>query len=217
MALSKPLALLILAIMTAVPAAGQDRILDEGTLVIRSGGRVIGAESFTIRQLRGPDGRLAYRVTTRASYPPRRPRSHYVAEVNLGPDSNPVSARIDVLGNRPARFLARLNRRRTNIVTISDGAESSREYRGSATRWVVDDSTFALYALPPGASGAATLYDIRSGSHKTLGVRAGRSGPHGNRHLVVGSGQDRIDIWFNAKGQLQRVELPARNLVAVRR
>ena len=89
---------------------------------------------------------------------------------------------------------------------------------------IVDDSVFALYAVPPGtASGTVRLVsprrDVRENYDLTnRGVE--ETVVAGERmkllHLVLTRGADVRHLWYDASGRLMKVEIPSRQLYAER-
>ena len=144
------------------PAMAQGRILDQGVLRVVVGGTEIAREEFTVTVGSAVAGGAGLRITATAFYPPRRTKITISPFVELGPDSMPRLVQFEATNGDHERILAQIGPRRLTIRRISSRGESAHEYPGAPRTMIVDDSVFALYAVPPGtASGTVRLVSPR--------------------------------------------------------
>lgn len=206
------------------PAMAQGRILDQGVLRVVAGGTEIAREEFTVTLGSAVAGGARLRITTTAFYPPRRTKITISPYVELGPDSMPRMVQYAATNGDDERILAQIGPRRLTIRRISSRGESAREYPGAPRTLIVDDSVFALYAVPPGtASGTVRLVsprrDVREDYYLTnRGVE--QTVVEGEwmelLHLVLTAGADVRHLWYDDSGRLMKVEIPSRQLYAER-
>ena len=206
------------------PAMAQGRILDQGVLRVVVGGTEIAREEFTVTVGSAVAGGAGLRITATAFYPPRRTKITISPLVELGPDSMPRLVQFEATNGDHERILAQIGPRRLTIRRISSRGESAHEYPGAPRTMIVDDSVFALYAVPPGtASGTVRLVsprrDVRENYDLTnRGVE--ETVVAGERmkllHLVLTRGADVRHLWYDASGRLMKVEIPSRRLYAER-
>lgn len=206
------------------PAMAQGRILDQGVLRVVVGGTEIAREEFTVTVGSAVAGGAGLRITATAFYPPRRTKITISPFVELGPDSMPRLVQFEATNGDHERILAQIGPRRLTIRRISSRGESAHEYPGAPRTMIVDDSVFALYAVPPGtASGTVRLVsprrDVRADYDLTnRGVE--ETVVAGERmkllHLVLTRGADVRHLWYDASGRLMKVEIPSRQLYAER-
>lgn len=206
------------------PAMAQGRILDQGVLRVVVGGAEIAREEFTVTVGSAVAGGAGLRITATAFYPPRRTKITISPLVELGPDSMPRLVQFEATNGDDERILAQIGPRRLTIRRISSRGESAHEYPGAPRTMIVDDSVFALYAVPPGtASGTVRLVsprrDVRENYDLTnRGVE--ETVVAGERmkllHLVLTRGADVRHLWYDASGRLMKVEIPSRRLYAER-
>lgn len=217
------LAMLYSVVAGAGPHSRESQVLDSGSFTISKGSEVIGSEEFSLRRGRASGGE-GFTLAATASYPPRGGGVAFSPLVELGPDSLPVLVQFDVFGNGQRRIYGRFGPRRLTLRIVRPGGEAAREYRSSGRNWVVDDSVFALYALPPGRTpGPVNLVDPRSerqaaGRLADLGtdhVLVG-SVPHTLQHLVLETEAGPRHLWFDGSGRLMKVEIPATGITAER-
>jgi hypothetical protein len=65
-----------------------------------------------------------------------------------------------------------------------------------------------VYGPPPGGRRTATLTDAG------LATLPGMQNPL--RHMILRSGEDTVEVWFDGAGRLVRVTIPSRGLAADR-
>ena len=211
------------AVLWAGPrAAPQEPVLDQGSFTISHGSTVVGREDFTIRRGGGstPDG---YTIMTSAAYPPAAPRVTLSPVLELGPDSLPVQMRFDVFGSRQRRVYLEFAPRRVTLRILHPGGESARELPATGPEIVLDDSVFALYALVPRGAGHLEALAARTGDRSAVQLidrgeeRTTLQGVgHTLHHIVLRVGEEPRDLWYDGRGRLRRVDVPATGLVAER-
>ncbi len=196
--------------LAAVPQArlgGQ--VVDQGTLVIRNADAIIAREQFVLAA--SPDGLV---LTATSLYPPRRTRVTLESRVEIGADSLPDLATVTTSNGADGRVAAQFGSRRITVRVASPRGESVREHPAPSRYLVVDDSIFALYALPPGmSSGNVRLFALRD--DKRSDVTLTNRGLH--PPMLNGTQQDLVEvalesadgeriIWFDRQGRLMKVE-----------
>jgi hypothetical protein len=216
--------LLVLLASTSVwdGAAAQQRTLDQGTLLVTRGAAPISREEFTVQAGRpgAPDG---YTISARV-WRLDRPGPVFRPQVELGPDSQPAAAQFDVSGDESRRIVAQVGNRRLTVRALTQSGESIREFPAADRMLVADDSALALYAVPPGREqGVVAIVWLRSGRRETwqledrgrtlLTIGAAQRPAH---HLVLTRGSGERHLWYDDAGRLQRVEIPADTITAVR-
>ena len=161
-------ALVLLRVLPLSQAAlAQGRIIDEGVLRVVANRIEVARERFSVTQGGVVEGGAGLQITATAFYPPRRTRITISPFLTLGPDSLPRTIQFDATNGDDERIVARVARRRITISRISSRGESTREYPGAPRTMMVDDSVFALYAVPPGtAPGAVRLVSPRHDTHE---------------------------------------------------
>ena len=215
-----------LVLLRALPlsqvAMAQGRILDEGVLRVVANRIEVAREQFSVIQ--GVEGGAGLYITATAFYPPRRTRITISPTLTLGPDSLPRAIQFDANSGADERIVARVGRRRITISRFSSQGESTREYPGAPRIMIVDDSVFALYAVPPGtAPGAVRLVSPRRDTHEDYQLE-----DHGFeqtmvngqsltlRHLILSAEGLQRHLWYDDLGRLMKVEIPSRNIYAER-
>ena len=200
----------------------QQGIFESGVLIISHSGTVIGREEFVVRAGRA-SGDRGLTVASRVSYPADHPRVSLVPLLELRPDSQPASIQIDLLDGTARRVFAELAPRRVSIRTVDGSHESVRQYPAPDRVLFLDDSAFALHAIPPqGPAGPALMLWPRSG-RRELGSWSDRgveptevNGKNTLLHHIVLAGAAPRDLWYDEHGHLAKVEIPSLGLTAVR-
>ncbi|HXV85421.1 MAG TPA: hypothetical protein VD793_01925, partial [Gemmatimonadales bacterium] len=145
------------------------------------------------------------------------------AALELGPDSAPTALQFDVTGPDARRVFAVFGPRRITVRSVRPRGEAAREYPPAPRILVLDDSVFALQALPSRAGGEVAFLEPRQDRRGT--GTAIWTGP--DRTLIGGVAHtlDRLalsrasgirHLWFDAAGRLMKVEDLATGLVAER-
>ena len=216
--------LLCWALLASEPVVAQGRTFDEGVLRVTIGGTEVAREEFSILQGRSFDGVTGYRLLATAFYPPRRTRVTIPSSIELGPDSLPRLAQFGPIAGRDLVTLAQFGARRLTLQEHRSTGRTFREYPGVTRNWVADDSLLSLYALPPGtATGTVRLVSPREGSRvdfvltdRGLEETVVGTRKRSLRHLVLTAASDVRHLWYDTGGRLMKVEIPARQLLAVR-
>jgi hypothetical protein len=196
-----------LAVVPQQPLEGQ--VVDQGTLVVRTADGFIARENFTLAA--SSDG---FVLTATSLYPPRRTRVTLESHVEFGADSLPDIATFTTSNGADGRVAAQFGSRRITVRVASSNGESVREHPAPPRYLVVDDSIFALYALPPGtSSGSVRLYALRTDERSD--VRLTNRGLQPT--MLNGTQQDLMElalespdgeriVWFDRAGRLMKVE-----------
>ena len=144
--------------------------------------------------------------------------------VELGLDSLPRSVQFEASSGDYLRILAQMGGRRLTIRKLLPGGETWREYPGVPRSLVVDDSLFALYAIPPGtAPGSVRLVaprqDLRTDYQLiNLGVQSVIVDGESLQlvHLVLSNTIESRHLWYDDLGRLMKVEIPRQRAYAER-
>ncbi len=210
-------AVCLLAALFPRPAHAS-QVVDEGIFAVSRGRDIIAREEF--RVMRTSAG---FRITSTVSYPPRRTRVVVTSTLTIGLDSLPTAFESQTQAGG-YRVVAQFGPRRLVFRTESERGESAREYPAAPRSFVVSDSAFAFYAVPPRrASGTVRLtwpredrrtdFELTTRDGGTL-VIDGRS-MH-TTVVVLSSGADRRECWFDDAGLLVKVEIPSTGIIAER-
>lgn len=206
----------------AVPVQGG--IVDEAEFEVRRAGNVVGREAFAIRELPGTGGRPRLRLTVAAWYPADAGAAILQPTLELDEDSLPRTLQLEVAGAEPRRYFVSLAARRITVRIVTAGGEAAREYPNSPRNLVADDSALTLYAvLPSRAPGPIRLFHPRSGGRTEAalddlgrGSTRLRGAARELQHYVVRRPDRPIHLWYDARGRLMKVEIPAAEVVAER-
>ncbi len=220
---ARPAAFLAAGLLLGSMAAGraQGPLLDAGTFIISHRGTAVGRESFTLRSGRAgePGG---YTLSSSATYLKGDAQATLSPVVEWGSDSLPLQVQFDVFGDGQSRVYLRFGPRRVSVRLVRPGGESARELPAAGNELVVDDSVFALHALPPGRAAAQAIF-ARTGTRlaarledRGLDQTTLRGVVHRLRHLVLTVGQQERHLWYDERGRLMRVDIPALELTAER-
>lgn len=210
---------ILLAGMLAFPAVGYAQSLDEGTLVIRSGGREIGREEYVLRGGRtgGADGTT---ITTRSRFPSVAPALTQEAIVERRADGSFISLQLNRdHGGRTSRFLAEIGAR--NVLRIhgsSGGSESVQEFPGRDGIVALADSSFALYlaVVPLATAEGRSLLGVFPATGRRLSFTARMTGNGDEGRRIVLAGEITGTIWLDRNDRITRMEFPSSGLEAVR-
>ena len=216
--------LAVALVTVSPPASSQGRILDEGVLRVRIGRAEVAREEFSVTLGGSSEGRLGYRIAATAFYPPRRTRVVIAPAVDIGADSQPRLVEFEARTADAIRTIAQIGPQRLTIRRFWLGGENFIEHPSSPRALVVDDSVFALYAIPPGLTSGDVLLiaprtDIRLAA-RLDNLGRGETVVDGTRyvllHLVLTAGTDTRHLWYDDDGRLMKVEIPSRGLSAER-
>jgi hypothetical protein len=212
------------AVGLAVPASAQTVRLDEGTFRILVNGREVGTETFSLRQ----NGTGADAVVI-AQGKVILDSNETTANVQLaGIGLRVVAYDVELSGADARRIRASVTGSRASARTLSSAGETMKEYLVSEGAVLLDDGVAHHYYMigrraDAGATRVAILVPRESRQiQATLTVPvaesvsiAGSSVP-ARRIVVQPNGGDARSVWVDGDGRVLRVEIPARNYVAVR-
>jgi hypothetical protein len=173
--------------VAAGPLAAQMPTADSARFVITQQGRPLGTEDFAFRVGQTGTG---------------EPAVSFVASTTA-PD--------------PLRIAVTAGARRITVRVASPTGEAAREYPGGNATLVADERVLSLYAMAAGiAPGPVTVYGPPPGGRRTGTLELGHeslpdaAGP--TRHMILRSGEDVVNLWYDQNGHLLRVEIPSRGL-----
>jgi YD repeat-containing protein len=209
--------------LLAMPVGAQS-LVDEGSFTIVVKGARAGRETFVIRRQAGAPGSAGYLASGTVLYSDRR----LVPALTTDAAGLPLAYTLDVRTGttRTARVSAQVTRGRFTLRSQTPSGESARELVLPIGTVLVDEDVFHEYFFIPLAShqGPVSILDPRLGTQSPEQIT--ESGPE--RVLVGGRlldahgltvtdahGETRL-VWFDAEGRVLRVEIPDRQVVAVR-
>jgi hypothetical protein len=214
------------AALTALPAAAQTVRIDEGTFRIMLGGREVGMETFSIRQ--NGTGADAVIIAQGRVVLEQNGGSEVVANVQLaGAGLRPVAYDLELRGADARRIHGSVSGRRASA-RIAAASETFREYLVTEGAVVLDDGVAHHYYFiaQRAAAGATTVPIMVPRESRQIQATIAVSGPESTsaggttvqarRITVQPDGGDVRSVWVDSAGRVLRVEIPARNLVAVR-
>jgi hypothetical protein len=209
----------------ALPASGQTVRLDEGTFRLTVGGRDAGTETFSIRQ----NGVGADAVIIAQGRVVLEAGAEVVANVQLaGTGLRPVAYDLELRGGDPRRIRGSVTGSRASARTTSPAGETMREYLVTDGAVIVDDGVaHHYYFLALRSAAGATQVPIMSPRESRQvqarltmageeSITAGGTTVRARRLNVEPNGGDARSVWLDTEGRVLRVEIPARNFVAVR-
>ena len=213
-----------LALCASVTADAQtSAVIDEGTLMISTGGVPVGRESFRIVRAPGPGGQV-FRAQSQSAIGVRR------ITTTLSTDSlgAPVSYDATTLerGETVERLRGRGRPDRFSALVQNSRAESSREYLVQPGTILLDDDVFHHFHFVAAAVIDSIVTVIVPRAARTERLRLVRHGPvalpigdrtiTATRLALVDSAGGRREFWLDPRGRLLRVSIPAQGIVAVR-
>jgi hypothetical protein len=215
----------LLGLGFVLPAAAQTGASDSGTFLISVGGRQVGTEEFNIVQTGvGANSEIVATGRVRVQLP--------TGTVELTPrlrttgfDANPVSYEVAVGSSQP-RVIVTVASGRVSARTITGAGEQMREYLASPGAIVLDDGLahqyyFLARRLRNGTVPVIIPRENRQVMATVRGLGEEQVQIDDQRvslfHLVVApEGGDERHVWVDALGRVIKVQIPARNYVAVR-
>lgn len=208
----------------AGPTAAQTVQLDEGSFRILVSGREVGTETFSLRQNgTGADAIVIAqgRVVLDAN--------ETTANVQLsGTGLRLVAYDVELSGTDARRIRASVSGSRASARTVSAAGETMKEYLVSDGAVLLDDGVAHHYYMiakraEAGASSTPILIPRESRQVQATisvagseSVSAGGSTVTATKIVVQPRGGDVRSVWVDAQNRVLRVEIPARNYVAVR-
>lgn len=206
------------------PAAAQTVQLDEGSFRILVNGREVGTETFSLRQNgTGADAVVIAqgRVVLDAN--------ETTANVQLaGSGLRLVAYDVELSGEDARRIRASVSGSRASARTVSSAGETMKEYLVSDGAVLLDDGVAHHYYMiakraEAGASSTPILIPRESRQVQATisvagneSVSAGGSTVTAKKIVVQPRGGDARSVWVDGQNRVLRVEIPARNYVAVR-
>lgn len=217
-----------LAVLPVTPAAAQTVQLDEGTFRILVSGREVGMETFSIRQ-NGTGADAVIIAQGRVVLDGAGGSDEVLANVQLsGAGLRPVAYDVELRGGDARRINAQVTGSRASARTVSEAGEKMREYLVSDGAVLLDDGVahhyyFIAQRVNAGATTTPIVIPRESRQVQATIAAAGReqveSGGRrvsANRIVITPAGGDPRTVWVDGQGRVLRVEIPARNYVAVR-
>ena len=211
-------AALLMMLLPVLQADGQERPL-ETKLVITQAGQEIGREEFTYRPSRAR-GLPGTTIIAAARYPATGPTTRLAATLERTPDSALAKFQLDVeSGGAVTVILAAGSGARLIVRTVAKGSESGRELPGGPDVVLLDDQVFSLYSpvaeLATATGRSLTAIFPRTGKRASFTARR-ESGAPGGAGQVSLSGDITGTLVTDARGRLERLELPAKGTVVTR-
>ena len=212
---------ILVAVGLTLATGIEAQTLDQGTLVIKQGGREIGREEFQVRNGR-EGGAQGTTLVTRGRFPAVAPALSQEATLERRGDGSFLNIQVTrEQGSLVGRFIAEVTPR--NVLRIhssnSGGSEEVREYPGVPRLVGLADSAFALYAavVPFATLQGATVTAVFPENGRRVTFTAQRVGGDGTPgSSIVMSGEVNGTIWLDASGNILRLEFPSVGLEAVR-
>jgi hypothetical protein len=210
-------AALFMVLLPVLQAAAQEPL--ETKLVVTQAGREIGREEFTLRPSRAR-GLPGSTIIAAARYPATGPTTRLAATLERAPDSSLAKFQLDVEDEGAVTvILAAGSGARLIVRTVAKGSESGRELPGGPDMVLLDEAVFALYTpvaelATPGGRALTAIFP-RTGKRATFTARRD-SGSAGAASRVTLSGDISGTLITDARGRLERVELPATGTVVTR-
>lgn len=210
------LRLVVSILLAAAPSSSVAQIADEGTLIIRSGGRDIGAETFRVAT-----GAAGLRITARASFAGSRPPTELSASLERAAEGTELAFQLERRGGGGAgQIYAVQKRNRLTIRRVERGGEQASEVPGGEALALLADSVFALYLqfVPLATESGRALTAVFPQGVRRLPVTAQRqrSSQAGGTILRLSGGVEG-EIALGNRGEVLRISLPALGLEAVRK
>lgn len=208
------------------PASAQTFQLDEGSFRLMVGGREVGVETFSIR--RNGEGADAV-VIAQGRVVLGNGGDEVIANVQVaGAGLRPVAYDLELRGGDARRIRGSVTGNRAAARTVSPAGETMREYLVTDGAVVLDDGVaHHYYFIGQRAAAGATATPIMvpresrqmqatitPGGQES--VSAGGTTTNARRLTVQTAGGDARHVWIDTQGRVLRVEIPARNYVAVR-
>jgi len=213
---------LAVAVALTFATGAEAQVLDQGTLVIKQGGKEIGREEFVIRSGR-TGGAQGTTLVTRGRFPAVAPALSQEATAERKGDGSFANIQVTrEQGAAVSRFIAEVTPR--NVLRIhassSAGSEEGREYPGVPRLIGLVDSSYALFVavVPLATPAGATITAVypEDGSRVTFTARRVDGGDGDSVSSIVMSGEISGTIWLDASDRILRLEFPSVGLEAVR-
>lgn len=219
---------LLATFLSAMPAAAQNVVVDQGTFLLSRNGEPIGTETFTIRRSgRGANVKFIATgdVTREVNGSERRLTSALEA---TGSEMSVSAYQVKEAGERPTEVYMTHTGRRFQATLRTPEGEELREYRASPSAVVLEEEvahhyhflasrvsgeTTSVPALVPRTAEQLRLQITDAGTERTS--IAGRMIQA--RHLVIQAGGETRDLWVDTQGRVLRIVDRATGFRAERR
>jgi hypothetical protein len=185
-------------------------------MVIRSGGREVGSESFRITS-----GDAGVRITVKSVYPGARPPVELSASLDRTVQTNELAFQLEHRGGTGgSQIFAVQQRNRLTIRRVERGVEQASEAPGGANVVLLADSIFALYLqlLPLATETGRPLTAVLPQGERRLSFTAQRiaSAETGGTRIKLSGGIEG-EIALGNRGEVLRITLPGLGLEALRK
>lgn len=211
----------VLILQSPVFAQGT-RIVDEGSFTIAISGRTAGRESFRISSVSRGDA-TEYVATANLTYGDRR----VTPELRTATNGAMVDYSVTTRGGAGTdEWKGGVDRGRLAARITSGKSTSAREYIVPAGTLVLDDEIMHhnWFLVHRSRNGNVPVVVPRRGDvtstavMSTVGEESLRVGNHDIQatHLRATIAGEAHDIWVDRSGRLLKIEVPGRNLVAIR-
>jgi len=201
----------------------------EGAFVIKVDTQEVARETFSIASGRLASGDPGWTLSATARYDRVRPMLVLSPTLEMSRDTLPVTLQFDVANPRePVRVLGQLGRNRYTVRTVARTFERAREFPAQPPLVVLDDSVFTLYQIVAWFAGprpvTLTAIVARAPRRETLALTdVGSDSTVVNRRAVrlrhvtlTGGSNALVHLWLDENGDLVKLEIPSRRLVAER-
>lgn len=215
---------LIALTLAGAPAllAAQTSTLDEGAFRLMVGGREVGRETFSIRQSGMGDAAVIVaqgRVTL--------DRRQVTSTLETSGGLRPAAYEVEVEDDGRQRIAGRVVGGRFSAKITSPGGEMMREYLASEGAVLVDEGVAHHYFfLARAAANRPSVPIIVPQENRQVSVRVsvagteqvevGGSSVEARRLLIEPAQGDTRHVWIDGRGRVLRLEIPAKQYVAVR-
>jgi hypothetical protein len=219
-------AALLCAVIQAPGRAAAQEFLDRGTFVIVQGGVEIGREEFAIRPTAGRQGQAGVLAVSTTRFRDREVLHALELAADHSPSSLQETESAD--GRVIRRLSAQISGSRVSVRTASNAGETAREFPVHPPVVVLGDDAFhTFYFVPRAATGAPrTIAVVRprderpvSATVTALGLDTLLVGDRpvpAQRYVLRLPDGDERQFWFGVAGDLLKVAVPGRDLVATR-
>jgi hypothetical protein len=208
----------------APPAAAQVTTVDEGSFTILKAGQRVGSEVFAIRQTPSAERGMILVSSATITTGERRVLPALRTDERGGPLAYQIDVRVG--GRSRERLTGLVGRGRFSAQLHTPGGESASEIVVSDGARLIDEDIFhQYYFLALGnRRGVIPMIVPRRGEQVMVEVRDRGADPVtvGGRSLAATrltvwiNGVPERDVWVDGAGRLLKVEIPARQVVALR-
>lgn len=218
-------ALLFAGLASASPLAGQNTVMDEGTLIVSRNGAAVGREAFRIVRVDGGEG--VFMATAQGSYGTRR----LVPALTVSEEGRPLLYRLETRDGSASqeRVQATARAGRLSVLLHTSGGESAKDFVVGGGSVILDEEVLHhhvfLASLRPDAPSAHPVNVVipRAGRQVRgmLSVPGTESVEIGGRavparHLTLTLPDGARDVWVDEEGRLLKVVIGSQGIVAIR-